>query len=322
MSDPTVTQASSAELIGGLICFGLPALVALGLAVGFRLLRPSGVLHGFPGLPQPGDRTGRWTLFGLAAGAYLLLSITAGVVLGILYGPGVNTLLEEPAVLLALTAAPWVLLLPILVSTSPFLPGRPWQGMGWRLDVVPQALVAALLILPVVAATNVLTVLVLQGLGIGLDGGHPLLQNLEPDPVKLGLMAVGVVLIVPFAEEVAFRGLLQGALRATLTPTRGPASAVNSPVSSPLEDEPPVPEAPPSPGRLIVARWGAIALTSLLFTVIHPMQSWPAIFVLSVLMGYAYERTGSLWTPIVVHVAFNGLNFGLVTLVTLTGLTP
>jgi membrane protease YdiL (CAAX protease family) len=32
---------------------------------------------------------------------------------------------------------------------------------------------------------------------------------------------------------------------------------------------------------------------------------WPPIFFLAICLGYAYERTGSLWTSIVMHSLFN-----------------
>jgi membrane protease YdiL (CAAX protease family) len=31
----------------------------------------------------------------------------------------------------------------------------------------------------------------------------------------------------------------------------------------------------------------------------------PLIFVLSLCLGYAYERTGNLWVPITIHALFN-----------------
>jgi membrane protease YdiL (CAAX protease family) len=38
------------------------------------------------------------------------------------------------------------------------------------------------------------------------------------------------------------------------------------------------------------------------------MWTWPLIFVLSCFLGYAYERTGKLWTSITIHAAFNALS--------------
>jgi membrane protease YdiL (CAAX protease family) len=38
------------------------------------------------------------------------------------------------------------------------------------------------------------------------------------------------------------------------------------------------------------------------------MSHRPALFVLGVCMGYAYERSGSLWRPIFIHAIFNATN--------------
>jgi hypothetical protein len=53
------------------------------------------------------------------------------------------------------------------------------------------------------------------------------------------------------------------------------------------------------------ATWAAILVTSVIFAVVHPAWTAPAIFLLSLCLGYAYERTGNLWVPILIHAAFN-----------------
>ena len=46
-------------------------------------------------------------------------------------------------------------------------------------------------------------------------------------------------------------------------------------------------------------------VTSVLFAVVHPMWTAPVIFLLSLCLGYVYERTGNLWATIVIHAMFN-----------------
>jgi membrane protease YdiL (CAAX protease family) len=63
-------------------------------------------------------------------------------------------------------------------------------------------------------------------------------------------------------------------------------------------------------------RWTAILLTSILFALVHNAGAsslWmlPPLFLLSVCIGYAYERTGTLWVPIFTHAAFNGLSLSV-----------
>jgi len=48
-----------------------------------------------------------------------------------------------------------------------------------------------------------------------------------------------------------------------------------------------------------------------LFAVVHATDIrtvWmlPPLFLLSICFGYVYERTGNLWSSMVIHAAFNG----------------
>ena len=90
------------------------------------------------------------------------------------------------------------------------------------------------------------------------------------------LIAIFTVLIVPVFEEILFRGFCQTSIRAMS----------NSP-------------------------WAAIFLTSLFFAILHPPTHIPALFMLSAGLGYAYERSGSLLRPILMHVFFNGTSVAM-----------
>ena len=72
---------------------------------------------------------------------------------------------------------------------------------------------------------------------------------------------------------------------------------------------------PPVVGRpTVAARWGSVVLTSLCFAAVHvqpgpgPLWMMPPIFFVAVCLGYAYERTGNLWTTITMHALFNATN--------------
>lgn len=54
--------------------------------------------------------------------------------------------------------------------------------------------------------------------------------------------------------------------------------------------------------------WQSILLSAFLFALAHlnPIQM-PAAFILGLLLGWAYWRTGSLWAPIAIHVMNNSL---------------
>ena len=89
------------------------------------------------------------------------------------------------------------------------------------------------------------------------------------------------VFIVPVFEEFLFRGLFQTTVRSLL---EGWQSRLKG-------------------GK---GAWAAIAICSVLFAMVHSTAAhWPALFVLSMCMGYAYEKSGSLLRSIVVHSLFN-----------------
>lgn len=93
------------------------------------------------------------------------------------------------------------------------------------------------------------------------------------NPALTALLVLFSVLIVPIFEEMLFRGFLQTALRSL---TRSP--------------------------------WAAIGLTSVLFSILHPPTHILALFFLSCGLGYAYERSGSLFRCILMHIFFNGIS--------------
>jgi len=87
------------------------------------------------------------------------------------------------------------------------------------------------------------------------------------------LVVVLVVGVVPVMEEMLFRGLMQSSLRTLL------------------------------PGV-----WPAILMTSALFATVHYSTHIVSIFALSCCLGYAYERSGSLFRPIAIHALFNAVS--------------
>ena len=99
------------------------------------------------------------------------------------------------------------------------------------------------------------------------------------DPWLLVAMAFSAVIVAPIAEELIFRGFLY-------------------PVVKRFTD-----------------RWFAAVFTGVFFGVIHfNLYSFPIIAIMGIILAVIYEKTGSLWSVIGCHAAFNGLQVGLMIL--------
>lgn len=80
------------------------------------------------------------------------------------------------------------------------------------------------------------------------------------------------VIAAPVTEELIFRGCLYGVLRKSN------------------------------------GRWPALVISSIVFALIHGhLPSLPGLVILAAGLALVYERCGSLWAPISMHAAFNGL---------------
>lgn len=136
---------------------------------------------------------------------------------------------------------------------------------------IPYALAAIL----VTELVHWLVIVVLLLLAPGIDmPTHTVIGLLQGPDVSAWIvltLLVGTVGVAPIAEEMFFRGILQSML-----------------------------------GTRLGRRWTAILLTSVAFALMHgEWHARPALLVLGIGFGVAYERTGSLATPIVMHALFN-----------------
>lgn len=164
--------------------------------------------------------------------------------------------------------------LSILVAAQTFRFG-PIRGMGlsarhWIYDS-GRALVAYLAVIPVCWALLRTMRLILPPQYVQY---HQMLIALtEFTPAWRMAVVFVTVILAPVAEELFFRGLLQSMFR-----------------------------------RYLGNAWGSILITSALFAIVHVphYDTMPALFLLSVVLGYNYERCGRLYAPILIHVIFNG----------------
>lgn len=129
---------------------------------------------------------------------------------------------------------------------------------------------AALLLLPLLGGLAALV-----RVALGEPAANPQLEALAVDALsasQAGLMMILVAGAVPFAEEVVFRGILLDACRQRMGST------------------------------------GAVIISAVAFGLVH---AEPSIIVatglLGVVLGWLRVRTDSLWPPIALHAANNGL---------------
>ncbi len=149
--------------------------------------------------------------------------------------------------------------------------GFDWRTIGKDFKVAAMNLVA---ILPIVEGL----VIFVSFLGRLIAGDDFQMQQNEglttiithPQLSVRVTVFVFAAVIAPVFEEILFRGLFQSMLRS------------------------------------VVSRaWLAVVLTSVFFAMLHPWMHWPALFALSMCLGYAYEKSGSLYRPIFIHMLFN-----------------
>lgn len=155
-------------------------------------------------------------------------------------------------------------------------------GLGLGIRHLGRDFVQALVILFCIMPVILVAIVTMQYLGEYFNGPdykvgqHQELEVLTAHPqmsLKISV-AIVAVLAAPLVEELLFRGLLQTLIRSYI-------------------------------GR----PWVSVILTSILFSIVHENYAhWPALFVLSLAIGYAYEKSGSLWQALFMHALFNGMS--------------
>ncbi len=156
---------------------------------------------------------------------------------------------------------------------------RRLKGFGLNLGTIHKDFPAALLNLLSVWPLVAVMIILMAHLGKIIWGQDfemqphqelELIRAYSQLPVRV-LIIVTAVAIVPAFEEMLFRGLFQTMLRS-----------------------------------ILLKPWLSIVIGSGLFALVHANAGhWPALFVLSLCMGYAYEKSGSLFRPIFIHSLFN-----------------
>jgi len=121
-------------------------------------------------------------------------------------------------------------------------------------------------------------------------------------PLRIMIFIVAVVIASLF-EEMLFRGLFQTTIRSYFE------AHIWSPIARGTGQKDRVPASMHHSGTDRYGAWAAILISSGLFAATHADTGhWPALFVLGICIGYAYEKSGSLFRPIFIHSFFNATN--------------
>lgn len=201
----------------------------------------------------------------------LVLVLTAGLYLlvGRLTGDPTMGMASVVALLAVQSAIPIAAVYLVIIKAR----GLSWSDIGFTATSArwaARAVGIAFLVLPAMLVVNLAT----QALA-GRPFRNPQLEFLAPAGFSweglLGMLLV-VAIIAPIVEETVFRGLLYGWLRR----------------------------------RLGVA--AAALLSALIFAFGHGiLMLVPALVVTGLVLALVYERSGSLWPPIVVHGTINAV---------------
>ncbi len=183
-----------------------------------------------------------------------------------------------------------VLLIYALFRSSSLPRGKAWLFLGWWPRRPKRILVYGL-------TGSVAAILLTWSVGILIQGiawlvdyelpriSHETLKMIVKEPesfTSIGVIFL-VVTLVPLVEELLYRGVLQTSIVHAL-PTRG-------------------------------CRWQGVLIASALFSAMHlPVAEWYSqfpLFVLAVILGWLYEKTGSIWPSVMTHMVFNAFNIAL-----------
>ena len=189
--------------------------------------------------------------------------------------PSISGLLAALAIPIVFTT---LLYLPrALRSRLPPLSLLPIHRTLWKSHLC-QGFLAGIALVLLAFLLTIQTSLFLQRLGIEATSQPVILWFQDPGtplPFRLVIIAMAV-LVAPVTEEMLYRGVLIPVI---------------------LRNNPP---------------WVAILLSSLFFAVMHAnMMVLPGLLLVGAILAHSFIATGSLLTPVVMHMTFNAFNLML-----------
>jgi membrane protease YdiL (CAAX protease family) len=204
---------------------------------------------------------------------------------------------------------------------------RRLKGFGLNPRTIPRDFLTSFLNLltvwPLVMAALVLTIYIgrlIWGSQFDLSRHEELelIRQYSQLPLRISVFVVAV-LMAPILEELLFRGMLQTMLRSLSRELSRrwmrPAPILKSGAARAAGCQEGLTLLPGAcdtvkigAGCGAVGVWLSIAASAALFAIAHANTGhWPALFILGVCLGYAYEKSGSLLRPIFIHSLFNAI---------------
>ena len=224
-------------------------------------------------LPQRGIATGiynRVDLLGIA----LIYLIFSGLIMGSLYSPQQTEVMPSSSGLIASIGLQFMLAGIATIMVFQRIHPVAWLGLRWPqwpwvFLIAPCTVIAMWSIFLVLQHSGYMRWI--ESLGVKTVQDSVKLLQTSNDHVVLGLMAFAAVIVAPICEEIVFRGYLY------------PAS------------------------KKFAGPWVAAIFTALFFASAHgSLVALLPLFIFGLVLAYAYEKTGSLWAPIAIHLCFNG----------------
>ena len=147
--------------------------------------------------------------------------------------------------------------------------GLRWPGWRWGFLIAPATVLLMWLFFGGLQVSGFMHWI--ESLGVETVQDTVKILQESDDPAVLALMAFAAVIAAPFCEEIVFRGYLYPATKRFAGP------------------------------------WAAGISSALVFAAAHgSVVAVLPLFVFGGVLVFVYEKTGSLWAPIAVHLCFNG----------------
>jgi membrane protease YdiL (CAAX protease family) len=151
-----------------------------------------------------------------------------------------------------------------------------------------------------------------------VSGRHPIEEVIRdnPEPMVIAISALTAVIAAPLGEEFFFRVLFQGWLE-RFWPVSRPIVELTAVDTTMVDDRsaPPTTDHGPLTTDSSTIRLPPILISAAFFSLLH--LGWPAgpvrpdpipLFLLSLMLGYVYQRTHRIWPSLIVHFCLNGMS--------------